>query len=223
MSAQPEATPALAGAAGSADSAWPARDIVRKLVEAADILLDVYDYDGDGWEQIHLARSEAHSWAESPNSEVTDNAPVYPNNTTTKPADRKELPWQFVQGCVTANFARTLERELVSAIADRDLYKRLSDERFSAIVEGAAVLRATRAELAEWKQMTNDYATRMGENLARAKTAEARADRWEKMADELEYALRWAEPTPQMFGVRSAALAAYDAAKKEEHAANNPT
>lgn len=53
---------------GSANSEWPAKGIVRKLIEAADLLLDHCDYDGDGWEEIHLARSLAHSWAESPNA-----------------------------------------------------------------------------------------------------------------------------------------------------------
>ena len=56
---------------GAINSEWPARDVVLKLVEAADLLLDHCDYDGDGWEQIHLARSLAHSWAESPNQSPT--------------------------------------------------------------------------------------------------------------------------------------------------------
>lgn len=47
---------------GSAGSPWPARDIVAKLVEAADLILDHCDYDGDGWEAIHTARAHAREW-----------------------------------------------------------------------------------------------------------------------------------------------------------------
>ncbi len=47
---------------GSADSSWPARDIVVKLVEAADLLLDHCNYDGHGWESIHEARARARDW-----------------------------------------------------------------------------------------------------------------------------------------------------------------
>ena len=49
-------------AAGSDCSAWPARDIVAKLVESADILLDAHDYDGHGWELVHEARAHAREW-----------------------------------------------------------------------------------------------------------------------------------------------------------------
>ena len=38
---------------------WPLRDVLAKLVEAATILLDGKDYDGDGWEQIDTARRAA--------------------------------------------------------------------------------------------------------------------------------------------------------------------
>lgn len=70
---------------GSAGSPWPARDIVAKLVEASDLLLDHCNYDGDGWEGIHTARAHARDWLaangllvlpldapESPNSKVSD-------------------------------------------------------------------------------------------------------------------------------------------------------
>lgn len=68
MSEEAKRPSELAAPTGSAASEWPARDIVRKLIEAADLLLDHCDYDGDGWEEIHLARSLARSWAESPNA-----------------------------------------------------------------------------------------------------------------------------------------------------------
>jgi hypothetical protein len=48
--------------AGSVASPWPLRDIVAKLVEAADILLDDKSYDGHGWEQIQVAKTEAAKW-----------------------------------------------------------------------------------------------------------------------------------------------------------------
>lgn len=41
------------------DEPWPLRDILAKLVEAADILLDEKDYDGHGWEQIAGCRDRA--------------------------------------------------------------------------------------------------------------------------------------------------------------------
>lgn len=47
---------------GSAACPWPAKDIVAKLVEAADILLDRHDYDGHGWEALHEARAQAREW-----------------------------------------------------------------------------------------------------------------------------------------------------------------
>ncbi len=46
----------------SVTSPWPAKDIVRKLVEATDILLNDKDYDGHGWEQIHIAQQKAKRW-----------------------------------------------------------------------------------------------------------------------------------------------------------------
>lgn len=47
------------GGDGGLDSAWPARDVVAKLVAAAVILLDDHDYDGHGWEEINAARDVA--------------------------------------------------------------------------------------------------------------------------------------------------------------------
>ena len=38
---------------------WPLRDVLQKLAEAASILLDEYDYDGDGWEEIATCRERA--------------------------------------------------------------------------------------------------------------------------------------------------------------------
>lgn len=34
------------------DEAWPMKDMINKLLEAADILLDDYGYTGDRWEEI---------------------------------------------------------------------------------------------------------------------------------------------------------------------------
>lgn len=51
-----------AGMAGSIASPWPAKDVVRKLIEAAKILLDDKDYDGHGYEEICAARDEAAKW-----------------------------------------------------------------------------------------------------------------------------------------------------------------
>lgn len=41
------------------ENAWPARDVLIKLVEAADLLLDHCNYDGDGHEEIGAARAAA--------------------------------------------------------------------------------------------------------------------------------------------------------------------
>ena len=41
---------------------WPPRDAVEKLVEATDILLDLHNYDGHGWEMVHEARAVARDW-----------------------------------------------------------------------------------------------------------------------------------------------------------------
>ncbi len=60
-------------AAGSDCSAWPARDIVAKLVESADILLDAHDYDGHGWELVHEARAHTREWL-SQNKEIGEKA-----------------------------------------------------------------------------------------------------------------------------------------------------
>jgi len=48
--------------AGALDSSWPLPCIVSKLVEAADILLNEKDYNGDGHEFITFARDEAKQW-----------------------------------------------------------------------------------------------------------------------------------------------------------------
>jgi hypothetical protein len=67
-------SPAGAGGNGGDDdflngiprSAWPPADVVRKLVECADILFDQKNYDGDQWEQLHAARAIARDWLRSP-------------------------------------------------------------------------------------------------------------------------------------------------------------
>lgn len=41
------------------DSPWPTADVLRKLAEAADILLDTLSWDKGGWEQFHTARIAA--------------------------------------------------------------------------------------------------------------------------------------------------------------------
>ena len=38
---------------------WPVKDVLGKLVEAANILLNDHDYDGHGWEEINVARDKA--------------------------------------------------------------------------------------------------------------------------------------------------------------------
>ncbi len=38
---------------------WPLRDSLLKLIEAAEILLNEKNYDGDGWEQIQHAAEAA--------------------------------------------------------------------------------------------------------------------------------------------------------------------
>jgi hypothetical protein len=47
---------------GAIDSAWPARDVVQKLVDAADVLLNDKSYDGHGYEEIFAARAVAKEW-----------------------------------------------------------------------------------------------------------------------------------------------------------------
>lgn len=39
------------------DQPWSLREVLKKLVHAADILLDDHQYDGHGWESIHHARA----------------------------------------------------------------------------------------------------------------------------------------------------------------------
>jgi hypothetical protein len=34
------------------DQCWPTKDVLDKLIEAAEILLHKHDYDGHGWELI---------------------------------------------------------------------------------------------------------------------------------------------------------------------------
>jgi hypothetical protein len=52
----------LAAPSGSDASPWPSRDVVAKLVEASDILLDDHNYDGHGYELISGARRVAREW-----------------------------------------------------------------------------------------------------------------------------------------------------------------
>jgi hypothetical protein len=47
------------------DSAWPVKDVLTKLVEAAEILLHRYDYDGHGYEEILAAVNAAKQIAEA--------------------------------------------------------------------------------------------------------------------------------------------------------------
>lgn len=53
---------AIQGSVGGIDSPWPAADVVRKLADAADILLGQHDYDGHGWEEIWAASDVARRW-----------------------------------------------------------------------------------------------------------------------------------------------------------------
>jgi len=46
-------------------SPWPIQDIIKKLVEAADILLICKNYDGHGYEEINAARDAAVEWLKS--------------------------------------------------------------------------------------------------------------------------------------------------------------
>ena len=46
------------------DTAWPIRDSILKLIEAANILLNDCNYDGDGYEQIVCARDAALNYVE---------------------------------------------------------------------------------------------------------------------------------------------------------------
>ena len=45
------------------DTPWPLPDVVRKLADAADILLNQYDYDGHGYEQIEECVKQARLYA----------------------------------------------------------------------------------------------------------------------------------------------------------------
>lgn len=47
-------------------SPWPPRDCVAQLVDAATILLDGFDYDGQGHELISEARNAADKWLYTP-------------------------------------------------------------------------------------------------------------------------------------------------------------
>ncbi len=46
-----------------ADSAWPLSEVLKKLIEAADILLNKKDYDGHGWEEISHAVKKAKTFS----------------------------------------------------------------------------------------------------------------------------------------------------------------
>lgn len=50
------------GRPGGMDTTWPIRDCVRKLVEAADHLMDAHDCDSHGWELVDTARKVARAW-----------------------------------------------------------------------------------------------------------------------------------------------------------------
>lgn len=66
------AKPPVAGSATcSADSLndqpWPLRDVVRKLCDAAEILLHEKNYDGHGHEEISHALKVGREWSSPPN------------------------------------------------------------------------------------------------------------------------------------------------------------
>ncbi len=46
-------------------SPWPAKDVVLKLVEATNILLDEKNYDGHGYEEMCAAKDAALKWLKS--------------------------------------------------------------------------------------------------------------------------------------------------------------
>lgn len=50
--------PSIDDILGNADP-WPLKDVLAKLIEAAEILLVKKDYDGHGWEEIHHAINRA--------------------------------------------------------------------------------------------------------------------------------------------------------------------
>ena len=52
----------LRSSACSTSSPWPMTDVLAKLCEAADILLDHKSYDGHGHELIDAARREAREY-----------------------------------------------------------------------------------------------------------------------------------------------------------------
>lgn len=67
----PQLPSELSPAPCSDESPWPLRDVVAKLVEASDLLLDHCNYDGHGWELISGARSEAKKWLRQ-NAKLSD-------------------------------------------------------------------------------------------------------------------------------------------------------
>lgn len=52
--------------------AQPLLDILAKLVEAADILLNDHDYDGHGWEEIAGCRDRAKAILAAQNARISD-------------------------------------------------------------------------------------------------------------------------------------------------------
>ena len=40
----------------SHDNPWPLNDVLKKLIEASEILLHDLNYDGDGWEKIDICK-----------------------------------------------------------------------------------------------------------------------------------------------------------------------
>jgi hypothetical protein len=63
------------------DQPWPLRDAVRKLCDAAEILLHEKNYDGHGHEEISRALKVGREWSGPPNSVL--------GRTTPEPIERK--------------------------------------------------------------------------------------------------------------------------------------
>ena len=51
--------------------AWPPRDVVEKLCQAADMLLNDYNYDGHGHEEMSIAVERGWEWINQSNREIT--------------------------------------------------------------------------------------------------------------------------------------------------------
>lgn len=73
MAAVEHATHPAAPQDGPSGEAWPPRDVLAKLADAADILLGPENYDGHGYEEINAARDAARRWlAAMPSGEADE-------------------------------------------------------------------------------------------------------------------------------------------------------